>query len=261
MLGERPVSVYLRVPEEDLNALSPVTRLVLDSLIHELFATYKHAEAEGRTDTCRKVLFLIDEAGRSASLATLPDHLTTVRSRGISIIVAIQTLSQLTALYPSREDDVLNNCLSHIYYQPFSFKMAAALAQWLGYTSGFAQSTSTHGDTQMSESLSEREVPLSSADELRLIGEDAVLCFQPGIRPFLGRRMDWHRFALLKKRTTMPLPPVPVLPALPDPLPAVIAPDAAPEQPEIAPADAWRMSRALLHGRRKRSSPTNGAYT
>jgi type IV secretion system protein VirD4 len=120
MLRDKPVTVYLRVPEEDLLALSPVTRLVLDSLIHELFATYKQAEKEGWSEKCRKVLFLIDEAGRTASLATLPDHLTTVRSRGISIVVAIQTLSQLTALYPSREDDVLNNCLSHVYYQPFS---------------------------------------------------------------------------------------------------------------------------------------------
>jgi type IV secretion system protein VirD4 len=259
MLGARPVTVYLRVPEEDLSALSPVTRLVLDSVIHELFTTYKQAEQEGSQDTCRKVLFLIDEAGRTASLASLPDHLTTVRSRGISIVVAIQNLSQLTALYPAREEDVLNNCLSHIYYQPFSYK-TAALAQWLGYTSGFAHSTSTHGDTEMSESLSEREVPLSSADEMRLIGEDAVLGFQPGIRPFLARRMDWHRFGVLTHRTAMKLPPLSVLPSLPDPLPMMTASITAVEQqPEIEtePADSWRVDRTILHGR-KAASLING---
>src|SRR5918912_1344994 len=225
MRATKPVTVYLRVPEEDLNALSPVTRLVLDSVIHELFATHKQAEQEGVSGKCRKVLFLIDEAGRTASLPTLPDHLTTVRSRGISIVVAIQNLSQLTSLYHERAEDVLNNCLSHIYYQPFSYKTAAELATWLGYTSGFAQSTSTHGDTEMSESLSEREVPLSSPDELRLIGDDAVICFQPGIRPFLGRRMDWHRFALLRKRAARKPPPDPELPALPDRLPEMTTSD------------------------------------
>jgi type IV secretion system protein VirD4 len=258
MLSQKPMTVYLRVPEEDLSALSPVTRLVLDSLIHELFTTYKQAEKEGWTDKCRKVLFLIDEAGRTASLATLPDHLTTVRSRGISIMVAIQTLSQLTALYPSREDDVLNNCLSHIYYQPFSYKMAAELAQWLGYTSGFAHSTSTHADTETSQSVSEREVPLRSPDEMRLIGEDAVMCFQPGIRPFLGRRMDWHRFSLLTHRTTLAPPPVPMLPALSDPLSApTISAETAPPHPETEPADSWRIARELIHGR-KAASFTNG---
>jgi type IV secretion system protein VirD4 len=258
MLGEKPVTVYLRMPEEDLSALSPVTRLVLDSLIHELFATYKQAEQEGTQEKCRKVLFLIDEAGRTASLATLPDHLTTVRARGISLVVAIQSLSQLTALYPSREDDVLNNCLSHIYYQPFSYKMAKELAQWLGYTSGFAQSSSTHGETDTSQSLSEREVPLMSPDEMRLIGEDAVLGFQPGIRPFLARRMDWHRFSLLTDRTTLKSPPVPKLPALPDPLPAMTTPSTAEqEHPETAiePVDFWRLDRQLLRGRKAASSP------
>jgi type IV secretion system protein VirD4 len=256
MLSQKPVTVYLRVPEEDLNALSPVTRLVLDSVIHELFATYKQAEKEGTQERCRKVLFLIDEAGRSASLPTLPDHLTTVRSRGISIVVAIQNLSQFTSLYHERADDVLNNCLSQIYYQPFSYRMAAELAQWLGYTSGFAQSSITHGETETSQSLSEREVPLSSADELRLIGEDAVLCFQPGIRPFVGRRMDWHRFALLQKRAALKPHPVSVLPALPDPLPVMPTPAAEPEQhPE--PVGFWRLARELVHGR-KAPSVTNG---
>jgi type IV secretion system protein VirD4 len=256
MLGEKPVTVYLRVPEEDLLALSPVTRLVLDSVIHELFATYKQAEQAGTQENCRKVLFLIDEAGRTASLASLPDHLTTVRSRGISLIVAIQSLSQLTALYPCREDDVLNNCLSHIYYQPFSYKMARELAQWLGYTSGFAQSTSTHGDTDMSQSLSEREVPLMSPDEMRLIGEDAVLGFQPGIRPFLGRRIDWHRFSLLKARAALKPPSVPLLPALSDPLPVMtIPPTAEEQQPETDPVDYWRVDRQLLRGRKAASLP------
>jgi type IV secretion system protein VirD4 len=254
MLRDKPVTVYLRVPEEDLLALSPVTRLVLDSLIHELFATYKQAEKEGWSEKCRKVLFLIDEAGRTASLATLPDHLTTVRSRGISIVVAIQTLSQLTALYPSREDDVLNNCLSHVYYQPFSYKMARELAMWLGYTSGYAQSTSTHGETDTSQSLSEREVPVMTPDEMRLIGEEAVLGFQPGIRPFLARRMDWHRFSLLTHRTAIAPPPVPVLPALPDILPMMTIPASAPEkEPEPELVDFWRVDRTILHGRKAAS--------
>jgi type IV secretion system protein VirD4 len=257
MRATKPVTVYLRMPEEDLFALSPVTRLVLDSLIQELFATYKQAEQEGTQERCRKVLFLIDEAGRTASLATLPDHLTTVRSRGISIVVAIQTLSQLTALYPSREDDVLNNCLSHIYYQPFSYKMARELAQWLGYTSGFAQSTSTHGDMETSESLSEREVPLLPPDEMRLIGEDAVLCFQPGIRPILAKRMDWYRFSLLTGRAAIAPPPVPLLPALSDPLPVMTAPPTAEQHPELELGGYWRLDRQLLRGR-KAASVTNG---
>jgi type IV secretion system protein VirD4 len=248
MLATKPVTLYLRMPEADLLALSPITRLVLDSLIQELIATYDQAASAGRQEQCRPVLLLIDEAGRTASLASLPDHLTTVRSRGISLVVAIQTLSQLTALYKSRADDVLNNCESHLYYRPFSHKTAAELQQWLGDTSGFAQSKSTHGEHATSAGLSEREVPLLPADEIRLIGEDEVLGFRAGIRPFLARRLNWHRFPVLKHRAALAPPPVPVLPALPEPLPVVTAPAttaASEPEPPPEPLAAWRFDRSL----------------
>jgi type IV secretion system protein VirD4 len=257
MRSDKPVTVYLRMPEADLLALSPITRLVLDSLIQELIATYDQAADAGEEDQCRPVLLLIDEAGRTASLASLPDHLTTVRSRGISILLAIQTLSQLTSLYAARAEDVLNNCLSHVYFEPFSYKTAAELAQWLGYTSEFATSYSTHGQEQTSEGRSEREVYLLSADEVRLIGEDAALVFRAGLRPFLARRMNWHRFPLLKRRTKLAPPPVPVLPALPDPLPVMTAPATA-EAPEPErqpdPVDFWHVDRALYRRRPRRSA-------
>jgi type IV secretion system protein VirD4 len=258
MIAPKPITVYLRVPEADLLALSPITRLVLDSLIQELIATYDNAADEGREDQCRPVLLLIDEAGRTASLASLPDHLTTVRSRGISIMLAIQTLSQLQALYAARADDVLNNCLSHVYYQPFSYKTAVELAQWLGYKSEFATSYSTHGGQETSEGRSEREVPLLSADRVRLIGEDAVLVFREGLRPFLARRMNWHRFPGLKKRAAIAPPPVPVLPALPDPLPVMSVPTTAePSEPEPEPFASWHVDRSLYHRWPRRRSATD----
>jgi type IV secretion system protein VirD4 len=260
MRGDKPATVYLRVPEEDLSALAPITRLVLDSLIHELFATYKQAEDAGVQETCRTVFFFLDEAGRSASLASLPDHLTTARSRGISILLGIQTLSQLTSLYHERADDVLNNCLSHVYFEPFSYKTARELSAWLGYTSEFATAYSTTAGHETGESRSEREVPLKSPDEMRLFGRENVLIFRDDIRPFLARRLDWHRFALLVQRAAIAPPPVSPLPPLPDALPvmtegsatAASAPDTDPE-----PHDFWRVDRSLYR-RGPRRHASNG---
>jgi hypothetical protein len=81
MRSDTPVTVYLRMPEADLLALSPITRLVLDSLIQEQIATYDHAADAGEEEMCRPVLFVLDEAGRTASLASLPDHLGYVQDR------------------------------------------------------------------------------------------------------------------------------------------------------------------------------------
>jgi hypothetical protein len=48
------------------------------------------------------------------------------------------------------------------------------------------------------------------------------LVFQPGIRPFLARRVNWRRFPLLEDRAAITPPPVPVLPALSESLPASV---------------------------------------
>src|SRR5438270_2607852 len=88
--SDKPVSVYFRWPEKDLLALSPLVRLLWGSLIDELITTYdKH---QGKD--CQPVLLLIDEAGRTA-IPSLADHATTVVGRGVSLWIAIQSLSQL----------------------------------------------------------------------------------------------------------------------------------------------------------------------
>src|SRR5258708_32528585 len=71
MRGEKPITVYLRWPEQNLLALSPLVRLLWGSLIDELITTYDRAEGE----ECQPVLLLVDEAGRTA-ITTLADQAT-----------------------------------------------------------------------------------------------------------------------------------------------------------------------------------------
>src|SRR5207248_2373648 len=94
MQTEKPISVYFRWPERDLLALSPLVRLLWGSLIDELITTYDNVAGKG----CKPVLLLIDEAGRTA-IPSLADHATTVVGRGISMWIALQSLSQLEAVY------------------------------------------------------------------------------------------------------------------------------------------------------------------
>ena len=56
----KPITVYLRLPEADLEALAPVVRLVSQTIIHELITIYDKRQGEG----CYPVLLLLDEAGR-----------------------------------------------------------------------------------------------------------------------------------------------------------------------------------------------------
>ena len=83
--GKRPVTVYLCFPEKDLLSKAPVIRLVLESILSEMTDTFD--STNGRN--CRPTLAILDEAG-TVGLPSLPQFVSTVRSRGISIWLAYQ---------------------------------------------------------------------------------------------------------------------------------------------------------------------------
>ena len=152
----RPVTVYLRWKEQDLLTLSPLVRLLWGSLIDELITTYDSAQGEG----CRPVLLLIDEAGRTA-IPSLADHATTVAGRGMSLWIAVQSLSQLEAVYGrARAQTLRDNMETQLYYRPNDIATAQYLEQRLGSRSAYAHATTTHEGQEISQGLSERPIPL-----------------------------------------------------------------------------------------------------
>jgi type IV secretion system protein VirD4 len=210
MCGTRPATVYLRWPERDLLALSPLVRLLWGSLIDELITTYDRAQGK----ECRPVLLLIDEAGRTA-IPSLADHATTVVGRGVSLWIAVQSLAQLDAVYGKARAQVLrDNVESQLYYRPSNQETAEYLERCLGRKSGFATSQTTHEGASASEGLSEQGVPLLTAQEIKQLGDQDVIGFHRRLPPFQAKRMDWRRFGVLAERRQMPAPRLTTLPAL-----------------------------------------------
>ena len=210
MCGAKPATVYLRWPERDLLALSPLVRLLWGSLIDELITTYDAAQGEG----CRPVLLLIDEAGRTA-IPSLADHATTVVGRGVSLWIAVQSLAQLDAVYGRARAQVLrDNVENQLYYRPSNQETAEYLERCLGRKSGFATSQTTHEGASASEGLSEQGVPLLTAQEIKQLGDEDVIGFHRRLPPFQAKRMDWRRFGVLAQRRRMPAARLPVLPRL-----------------------------------------------
>jgi type IV secretion system protein VirD4 len=204
MRAKRPVTVYLRWPERDLLALSPLVRLVWKSFIDELTYTYDSCAGQN----CRPVLLLVDEAGRTA-IPTLSEASTTINGRGISLWIAIQSLSQLDAVYGRAHARILrDNMDSQVYYRPCDLETAEYLQKYLGYQSGFASSETTHDGTVSSNGRSEREIPLLTAQAIKQLDDEDVIIFHRNLVPVKARRMDWRRFEQLQERTKLPAPAV-----------------------------------------------------
>jgi type IV secretion system protein VirD4 len=210
--SETPVSVYLRWPERDLLALSPLVRLLWGSLIDELITAYDASQG----NTCHPVLLLIDEAGRTA-IPSLADHATTVVGRGISLWIAIQSLSQLEAVYGRARSQVLkDNMESQIYYRPSNQETADYLEHCLGRVSAFAHSHTVREGEEASLGLTEQGVPLLTSQDIKQLADEAIIGFHRRLPPFQLKRVDWRGHPLLTKRQSIPAPQLSALPQLAD---------------------------------------------
>ena len=225
MTAQTPVTVYLRWPEPDLLALSPLVRLVWDTLIYELISTYDRAGGVG----CHPVLLLIDEAGRTG-IPGLAEYATTVAGRGITLWLAIQSLSQLDGLYGKHKADTIrNNMDSQLYYRQASHETATYLEGRLGRRSDFARSLTEHEGAQTSQGQSEQGVPLLTAQAITQLGDTELIGFHRHLPPFRATRMDWRAFSRLVARRALAPPLLAPLPSLPQALDT--SPAAAPRKP------------------------------
>ena len=206
LTSENPITVYLKWPEKDLVALSPMVHLIWTSLMDGMIDYYDRVNGKG----CHRLLAVLDEIGRTG-LPNLPHYSTTVAGRNISLIVVVQSPAYFEANYGEYQAKILREQLEYqIFYRPAHHDSAEVIQRWLDFKSGFAQSYNKRGEGTETEGLSEQKIPLMTAGEIMLLDDEEVMCFRGGVRPFRARRIDIRRFPVLKQRQAIPPPPLPV---------------------------------------------------
>ena len=87
--SQKPVSVYLLLPEEGLISLAPLIQLIHTSLFNGMIKAYD----DRRGTRCLPVLAVLDEIFRTG-MPNLPEYATTVCGKHISLLVSAQSISQ-----------------------------------------------------------------------------------------------------------------------------------------------------------------------
>src|SRR5919199_4083080 len=162
--GEKPVSVYLRVPQDMLEAKAPVIRLVLESLTTEMFATFDERHGQG----CRPVLMLLDEAG-TVGFQKLPEYAATAAGRGICLWLALQDIGQLERYGSYHARTIRNSMAAKVFFHQNDPATAKHIEELAGYTSGYSRSETLRDGEIASEGRAETAValfPLRDALEL-----------------------------------------------------------------------------------------------
>jgi type IV secretory pathway TraG/TraD family ATPase VirD4 len=228
IFSKKPITIYLRWHESDLKALSPLIKFVWEAMISALITTYDLAPDKSM---CRKVLLSLEEAGRTR-IPDLPDHVSTLRSRHISITAVFQDRSQGKAVYGrDNATNMFNNFQFQIYHRQDDLETAEYLERRCGGKSGFAHSKTAH-EKSISTGESEQKMPLLSAQYIMYdMPDDEILGFW-GKRPFLAKRIP-------KEPDERKPAQVPVLAPLSKKMPDT-------EPPTTAPLPSWHMDPNLF---------------
>jgi type IV secretion system protein VirD4 len=205
---QRPITVYLRIPEADLKALAPVVRLFSQTIIHDGIMTYDKRKGEG----CSPLLLLLDEAGR-VKIPDLDEYATTVVGRHISLWVAIQSIKQLDIYGQANAETLLDNMDTQIFYRQKG-TTAKYLEEEVGYRSAYSRSTSSREGGHETHGMAEQRVPLWTANQFKQMNDEDIIVFHHNVPPFLAQRMSWLKHPPLRQRQAMAPPKLSPLPSL-----------------------------------------------
>jgi type IV secretory pathway TraG/TraD family ATPase VirD4 len=208
MTSETPITVYLRLPEADLKALSPVVRLLTQTIIHDGITTYDKRKGEG----CYPLLLLLDEAGR-VKIPNLDEYATTVVGRRISLWVAIQSIKQLDIYGEANAETLLDNMDTQIFYRQKG-ATARYLEREVGYRSAYSHSQTSREGGYETQGTSEQRVPLWTANQFKQMRDEDIIVFHHNLPPFLARRMSWLEHQVLRDRQAKKPPALSPLPPL-----------------------------------------------
>jgi type IV secretory pathway TraG/TraD family ATPase VirD4 len=183
IFSKKPMTIYLRWHESDLLALAPLIKFVWEAMINELITAYDLAPDKRK---CRQILLDIEEAGRTG-IPNLPEHVSTLRSRNISVTAVFQDRAQGYALYGrDRAISLFNNFRYQIYFRQDDLETAQYLETRCGSKSGFAHSKTEH-EGSISTGESEQKIPVITAQYIMYdMPDDEIIGFW-GKRPFIGK--------------------------------------------------------------------------
>ncbi len=202
-------TLYIQIPPDQLEAKRGLLRCWFSALINALGTG---SERDG------EVLFLIDEASALGSLPALKETLVRGRSAGVRLLLAYQSVSQVTATFKEEPSLLYDNCGTQIYLGASGYETAEriskSLGEWTQVVDSYGENQSvSHGYSGGSETFSKSYGSsvnhsqsgrlLLRPEEVLTLDQDLLIAFQRGCNPILAKRVKWYKdqeFQLTRKR-------------------------------------------------------------
>ncbi len=186
---EKPTCIYLVLPDEDTTA-----HFFAALFLEQMTTTLVHmASVSPSQELPRPVLVLWDEFGQSPRCKNLRNWVSAWRSRRIRLLMALQTESQLEAIYGrSVADVVLKNTQIRMYSNLGSEETAQKLSKEFGHYTIVTQSVTDSGRSG-SRSQSTTGKPLLSPEEIGALPLGTWIIKANNHHPILAKLCTYDR--------------------------------------------------------------------
>ena len=226
--SERPVSLYLVVPNSDKKRLRPLIRIMFTLVVNRLSERMVFEGAEQRRNRHR-LLLLIDEFPSLDRMDVFADALSFMAGYGLKAYLITQDIRQIVEAYGPNES-IVSNCQVRIAFAPNQFETAELLSKMTGVatvqkaTYTFSGSRFAPVMSHVNASVDNIQRPLMTPDEVmrlrppkkrghgpseRIVAPGQMLIFVGGEYPILGTQMLYFFDPILNARAQIPPPAEP----------------------------------------------------
>jgi len=192
-LGNRKTALFLLIPDND-STYDLLPGLLIDQAFQEL---YKQA---GMNDTGAleiRVRCILDEIANISTINNFERKVSSMRSRGISVVPIFQSITQFANRYDKdRWSEILSSSDTIVFLGTNDQKTAKYFSEKLGKTTllinGITETSNDRGD---SETKSHNFIgkPLLSPDELEKFPRNELIVFQSGRNPIKLKKHLYYK--------------------------------------------------------------------
>lgn len=201
--NEEKTAVFLAIPETD-DSYNFIAAMFLSTVMERLRKKVDEVMQGIRTlpegKSLLHVRFILDEFANIGRIPNIDKALATFRSREMSIVIILQALAQLKAMYKNGWETLLNSCDSLLFLGGDEKETTAYLSQRAGkQTISIRNRTQNHGRTGGSTSYQKQARDLFTPDEIGRLNNNSALLFISGQYVFKDKKytVDDHPNASL----------------------------------------------------------------
>ena len=192
---DEPTIIYIVCPDEN------TTRHFLAALFIRFFANDLIETAENKYSGVlpRQVLFMLDEFGNMPVIQDVDVLFAAIRSRGVRIMIALQSYSQLYKSYSREKAEIIKDTCQMVMFtfcSPSSQQTAESLSKMLGNETVLTGSVS-YNQGRASSTSSMVGKPLVSPAEMVLIPWGTWVLMKAGHKPMRSHMLPYGQFLSL----------------------------------------------------------------